>query len=136
MVGRSREKGHEVEQADGLEYLAAQPDASFGVIFAAQVIEHLPYERLLGFLRLAERKLKPDGLLIAETVNPHPLNAFKAFWLDLTHAQPIYPEVAVTLCRLHGFGSAHVFFPGGSGDYEEDRREQPAYAVVASRAGT
>ena len=44
------------------------------MIFAAQVIEHLPYERLLDFLRLTATKLKPEGLLIAETVNPHPVN--------------------------------------------------------------
>jgi glycosyltransferase involved in cell wall biosynthesis/SAM-dependent methyltransferase len=134
MVERAREKGHEVEHADGIEYLAAQPDATFGVIFAAQVIEHLPYQQLLEFLTLAEKKLKPGGLLISETVNPHPLSAFKAFWLDLTHERPIYPEVAITLCRLHGFGSARVFFPTGTGDYETDKLEQPAYAVVASSA--
>jgi glycosyltransferase involved in cell wall biosynthesis/SAM-dependent methyltransferase len=134
MVERAREKGHDVEHADGIEYLAAQPDATFGVIFAAQVIEHLPYQSLLEFLTLAERKLEPGGLLISETVNPHPLNAFKAFWLDLTHERPIYPEVAITLCRLHGFSSARVFFPAGTGDYETDRLEQPAYSVVASSA--
>jgi SAM-dependent methyltransferase len=135
MVERARAKGRDVKHGDGIEYLAGKPDASLGVIFAAQVIEHLPYERLLDFLRLAARKLKPEGLLIAETVNPHPLNAFKAFWLDPTHERPIFPELAVTLCRLNGFGSARVFFPTGDGDYERDRRVEPAYAVVAAREG-
>jgi glycosyltransferase involved in cell wall biosynthesis/SAM-dependent methyltransferase len=134
MVARCREKGLVVEQADAISYLEAQPDDSLGVVFSAQVIEHLPYEQLIRYFQLAERKLAPGGLFIAETVNPHSIQAFKAFWIDLTHRLPIFPEVAVTLARLHGFESAYVFFPLGTGELENDRRTQGDYAVVARRA--
>jgi hypothetical protein len=67
-------------------------------------------------------------------VNPHSLEASKAFWVDLTHQTPIFPEVAVMLCRLHGFESALVSFPNGSGELERDRREQGEYAVVATKS--
>ncbi|MGD0274117.1 MAG: methionine biosynthesis protein MetW [Gaiellaceae bacterium] len=134
MVARCREKGLVVEQADAVSYLEAQPDSSLGVVFSAQVIEHLPYEELVRYFQLAERKLVPGGLLVAETVNPHSIQAFKAFWVDLTHRLPIFPEVAVTLARLHGYESAYVFFPLGTGELETDRRTQAEYAVVARRA--
>jgi glycosyltransferase involved in cell wall biosynthesis len=133
MVARCHEKGHtQVVQADGLEYLESLEDRSLGAIFSAQVIEHLPYERLLRLLTLARAKLRDDGLLVAETVNPHSVPALKTFWVDLTHQHPIFPEVALALCRDAGFASAYVFHPGGTGDVERDRFTEGSYAVVAS----
>ena len=111
MIERCREKGHTVELADAAEYLAAQPDGSIGCIFSAHLIEHLPLDSLLSVLSLSRSKLVPGGLFIAETVNPHSIAAMKHFWVDLSHQKPIFPEVAVTLCRLHGFKSARIFFP-------------------------
>jgi hypothetical protein len=75
------------------------------------------------------------GILIAETVNPHSLEALKSFWVDLTHRHPIFPEVATALCWLRGFESAVIVFPHGSGDLEADRRTQGEYAVVARKSG-
>jgi SAM-dependent methyltransferase/glycosyltransferase involved in cell wall biosynthesis len=133
MVRRCREKGHtEVVQGDGIAYLAGVADGSLGAIFSAQVIEHLPYEMLLRLLTLARAKLREDGLLIAETVNPHSPAALKTFWVDLTHQQPIFPEVALALCRDAGFASAYVFHPGGCGDVEHDRFSEGAFTVVAN----
>jgi glycosyltransferase involved in cell wall biosynthesis len=133
MVARCHEKGHtQVVNANGLDYLGGLGNQSLGAIFSAQVIEHLPYEQLLRLLTLARAKLRDDGLLIAETVNPHSVPALKTFWIDLTHEQPIFPEVALALCRDAGFASAYVFHPGGSGDVERDRFTEGSYAVVAN----
>jgi SAM-dependent methyltransferase len=134
MVERARQTGANVEQADAIGYLEATPAGSLGAIVALQVIEHLPYRELLRFLELARERLVPGGVLVVETVNPHALEALKSFWVDLTHQAPIYPEVAVALCRLLGFDSAIVRFPNGSGELERDRREQGEYAVVATKA--
>lgn len=131
MVSRAREKGHEVVQEDALAYLKSSPTGSLGAISAIQVIEHLPYERLLELLELAHDRLASGGVLLLETVNPHAVHAFKAFWVDLTHKSPIFPEVAVALCQLRRFESAVVMFPNGTGDLSRDRREQGEYAVVA-----
>jgi SAM-dependent methyltransferase len=133
MVKRSREKGHEVELADACAYLSSLSDGSLGAVFSAQVIEHLEYEALVRLFGLAREKLTPGGLFVAETVNPHSIRAFKAFWVDPTHRGPIFPEVAVALCRLHGYGEARVVFPTGTGDLERDRRTEGEYAVVARR---
>jgi SAM-dependent methyltransferase len=132
MVRRCHEKGHaEVVCADGLDYLESLEDGSLGAVFAAQVIEHLPYEALLRLFRLAQRKLGADGILLAETVNPHSAAALKTFWVDPTHQHPIFPEVALSLAQAAGFASAFVFHPNGTGDIERDRFVQGEYALAA-----
>ncbi|MBV9605277.1 MAG: class I SAM-dependent methyltransferase [Solirubrobacterales bacterium] len=133
MVARARAKGLEVEQGDGVELLERLPDRSQGAVFAAQVVEHLPYEGLLAFLRQAFRVLAPGGILIAETVNPHSPSALKNFWFDPTHQHPVFPEVLLTLCRSIGFERAYVFHPGGTGDVDRDRELAGDYALIAER---
>jgi SAM-dependent methyltransferase len=132
MVRRCHEKGHTgVVQDDGLDYLGALEDGSIGVIFCAQVIEHLPYTELLRVFRVAHQKLSGDGIFLAETVNPHSVAALKTFWVDPTHQHPIFPEVALSLCRSSGFSAAFVFHPNGTGNVERDRFTQGEYAIVA-----
>ncbi len=132
MVKRCHEKGHiEVVHGDGLEYLSALEDGSIGAIFCAQVIEHLPYNALLRLFQLANQKLGSDGIFIAETVNPHSAAALKTFWVDLTHQHPIFPEVALSMCKSSGFSAAYVFYPNGTENVERDRFTQGEYAVVA-----
>jgi SAM-dependent methyltransferase len=135
MVERCREKGHdEVTLGDAVGYLDDRDDGSLGAIFSAQLIEHLPRRELERFFEVAAAKLKPGGVFIAETVNPHCARALKAFWLDLTHQHPIFPEVTLMLCRIVGFPEAYVFHPMGSGDAARDRFTEDAYAVVATKA--
>ncbi len=71
-------------------------------------------------------------MLIAETVNPHALEAFKTFYTDLTHERPIFPEVALALSQLAGFEEGYVMFPLGTGELEADRQARGEYAVVAT----
>jgi SAM-dependent methyltransferase len=134
MVARCREKGHDVAEGDAVAYLEGVEDGAVGTVFSAQLIEHLPRPELERFVQLAHAKLAPGGLFVAETVNPHCARALKAFWLDLTHQHPIFPEVALMLCRIAGFPEAYVFHPLGSGDAAHDRFTQDAYAVVATKA--
>jgi SAM-dependent methyltransferase len=133
MVAHCASLGLDVRRADGSSYLRSLPDGSLGTVFAAQVIEHLPYPELQELMRLATSKLAPGGLFIAETVNPHKIASLKTFWVDLTHQHPIFPEVALALCAITGFASAYVFAPGFDG-FLQARFESPAYAVVATTA--
>ena len=107
------------------------PTHRSGVVFASQVIEHLPYPRLLRFLGAARAKLRPAGLLIVETPNPHYPLALRNFWIDPTHQHPLFPEVVLALCRLSGFTGGYIWHPGGIGDPDQDRTAQPDYAIVA-----
>ncbi len=135
MVEHCRAKELAAEQADAVTFLRGLPDSSVDAVFAAQVIEHLSYPDLLGFLRLACEKLTPGGILIVETVNPHCPQALKHFWIDPTHQHPLFPEAVLALCRLTGFASAFCWYPQGSGDPDRDRTEQPDYAVIANTGG-
>ena len=132
MIKRCQEKGHgEVKRTDLVKYLGERPKDSLGAVFSAQVIEHLQLEELQRFLDLSLGALRPGGLLIAETVNPHSAQALKAFWVDPTHRQPLFPETMLALCQLAGFASADVFCPLGEGNWETDRITQGEYAIVA-----
>jgi glycosyltransferase involved in cell wall biosynthesis/SAM-dependent methyltransferase len=132
MIERCREKGLEnAEQADLLEALERAPAASLGTIFSAQVIEHLGYEQLQRLLELGLSRLKPGGLLIAETVNPHSAAALKAFWVDPTHVRPLFPETMLALCEEAGYAAGDVFAPVGTGSWERDRTRAGEYALVA-----
>ena len=105
MVAYARGEGLDVEQADALAYLEALPDASLGGIFAGQVVEHLPPAALLRLLELAAQKLRPGGLLVAETINPLSPLALRSYFADLTHAQPLVPE---TLAAQAGFRDVEI----------------------------
>ncbi len=133
MVARCRERGLRATLGDANEHLEGVAEQSLGAIFSAQVIEHLPYGELQRLLSLSLRKLRPGGLLIAETVNPHRIASLKTFWVDLTHQHPIFPEVALALCMIAGFETGYAFTPGFE-DFETGRLQSPSYAVVASTA--
>ncbi len=136
MIERCREKGHEnVEQGDLIEVLEQTEPGSLGAIFSAQVIEHLQLAQLQRLLELALTRLRPGGLLIAETVNPHSPAALKAFWVDPTHRHPLFPETMLSLCALAGYVSGDVFAPVGTGSWEEDRTREGEYAIVAVAPG-
>jgi glycosyltransferase involved in cell wall biosynthesis len=122
-----------LELAGGHEALHEAGQGSFGAIVARGVVERLPSEALPGFFAIALERLDADGVLVVETPNPHAARVLKTFWADPAHTRPLFPEVALGLCRLAGFGSAFVFHPGGSGNVEADRFYEEAYALVAAR---
>jgi len=110
MVARSKAKGLVVVQNDIFQYLESVYAESIDGIFSAQVIEHLPFEKIDVLFRLAYKKLKPEGILVVETVNPHNLSAFRCFYLDPTHQRPLFPEIINYLCRSSGFKDITIKF--------------------------
>jgi SAM-dependent methyltransferase len=110
MVAFCRAEGLDVSHSDAVAYLADLGDESLGGVFAAQLVEHLRTPSLVRFLELAAAKLRPGGVLVAETVNPLALGALKNYFADLTHAQPLVPETLVLLVRHAGFRHADVRF--------------------------
>jgi 2-polyprenyl-3-methyl-5-hydroxy-6-metoxy-1,4-benzoquinol methylase len=139
MVAYARGEGLAVEQADALGYLEGQADGSLGGIFAGQVVEHLPPAALFRLLELAARKLRPGGLLVAETINPLSPLALRSYFADLTHAQPLVPETLGLLARQAGFrevGTRFLNAPEYADDVDERIREilfAPLdYAIIAT----
>ena len=104
MIGRCRERGLSAEVGDVIDFVARREPASFGGIFAAQLVEHLP-PRLLGeFLESCHSALRPGGRLVLETVNPRSLVALvEAFYRDLSHEKPLHPETLDFVLRAAGF---------------------------------
>jgi SAM-dependent methyltransferase len=103
MVAFAMGEGLDVEQADAIEYLRDLPDGTFGSIFCAQVVEHLPPSVLVRMLELARVKLRPGGVLVMETINPLSPLALRFYFSDLTHAQPLVPETLELLAQGAGF---------------------------------
>jgi SAM-dependent methyltransferase len=100
-----REKGLDVVREDALAYLESLPDDSLGGVFAAQVIEHLETSQLTRLVSLCHRKLRPEGVLVLETLNPECLLVlYRWFWIDLSHTRLVHPETLKFLFESAGFG--------------------------------
>ncbi len=111
MAAFCREQGLDVQAADGLAHLRSLAPESLGGILMSQVIEHLTLDQLTELTALAASRLRPGGVLIAETVNPQSLSTFAgAFYLDLTHVKPIHPEAARFLWRWAGLGQVEILY--------------------------
>jgi 2-polyprenyl-3-methyl-5-hydroxy-6-metoxy-1,4-benzoquinol methylase len=108
-VARCRAKGLDAEVADLFAYLEAQPEASLEGIFCAQVVEHLPPERLPELIQQAARCLEPGGILAIETPNPECLAIFAThFYLDPTHTRPVPHALLVFYLEEFGVGNIEV----------------------------
>ena len=125
MASLCRERGLAVEQADALEYLRAQPDASLGGLVAIQVVEHLPPDYLVAFLEAAYHALRPGAALVLETINVACWMAFFETYLrDLTHARPLHPDTLRFLVEASGFTRVEV-------SYREPVRDEDRLPRVA-----
>jgi len=104
-------EGLNVKHGDGLAALEAVEDGSLGAIVLLQVIEHLSAQQLCDLVLLASTKLRPGGVLAAETVNPQSLYVYThAFFLDPTHTTPVHPLYLHFLCVQGGFTNADIEF--------------------------
>lgn len=145
MLAACRQLGLKAERGDALDFIAALPDASLGLVSAFHFVEHIPFPRLQDLVAHALRVLVPGGLLIMETPNPENiLVATREFYLDPTHRRPIPPALLAFLAEHSGFArhkilrlqeskalsdpatalTLHNVFEGTS----------PDYAVVAQKA--
>jgi SAM-dependent methyltransferase len=128
MVAYARGEGLDVEQADAVEHLQGLEDGSLGGVFAAQLVEHLPAPTLVRLLDLAAAKLRPGGVLVAETINPLSPLALRNYYADLTHAQPLVPETLELLARQAGFDNVELRYLNAP----EERLVEPDDPVIAA----
>jgi O-antigen chain-terminating methyltransferase len=128
MVAYARGEGLEVEQTDAVACLDGLKNGSLGGIFAAQLVEHVPAPTLVRLLELASAKLRPGGVLVAETINPLSPLALRNYYADLTHAQPLVPETLELLARQAGFGTVELRYMNSP----DERLVEPADPVIAA----
>jgi SAM-dependent methyltransferase len=104
MAQAARRRGLDVIEADVHDALRAEPDSSRGAVTAIHLLEHLDAAEMLAMLAEVRRVLRPGGVLIAESPNPHSLRVGGAlFWLDPTHRRPLLPESLELYLRASGF---------------------------------
>jgi hypothetical protein len=109
MAAVCRERGLDARAGDALSYLQAQPDGSFGGLFAAQVVEHLEPDYLIRFLETAYHKLRPGSKIVLETINPACWYAFFSSYIrDITHKHPLHPDTLQFLLSASSFQNVSV----------------------------
>lgn len=104
MLEASRARGHDVVEADALDYLRAQPKGSVAAITSMHMVEHMPHPAVIWLLDEALRVLRPGGVLILETPNPENLLVGSClFYMDPTHLHPIPPPLLQWTVQTRGF---------------------------------
>lgn len=98
----AHERFPDVEQGDVLAYLDRHP-ASFDVLTALDLIEHLTKDEVLGFLDRCFAALKPGGRLILQTPNASALWPDVIRYGDFTHEVCFQDKVLSHLLKLSHF---------------------------------
>lgn len=120
----AQEKGLDAREKDLILGLRDCTDGSLGGIVSFQVFEHLTLGKLTRVLELAHAKLRPGGILIAETVNVASLITHaRAFTLDPTHQLALHPLTLKLLVEGCGFRDVEIVY---SGEVEDDLRMETA----------
>lgn len=109
-VKKLQAQAFEVYVGDARDYLKEASDNSLAAITAFQVIEHLSYDYLRDFLKLAYAKLASGGKILLETVNPYCLSTWRTYYLDPTHEHPVPKDLLEILLRFYGFQRIQTFY--------------------------
>ena len=105
----ARHKHLTVLQGDLFDHLRQLPERSLGGVFAARVIEYLPSNLRLDLIHLCATRLKPDGVIVIETINPESDFPFgRNSRTDPSHLRPIYPEILKSMLDSSGFREARI----------------------------
>jgi SAM-dependent methyltransferase len=111
MVAEARDRGLDVRLVDGGSFLRGLEPGSVGSIIATHVVEHIDLDALVELLELAATRLRPGGVLIAETPNPASLIVLgNSYILDPTHVRPLHPSLLAFLCEGAGFRDVRLRF--------------------------
>jgi SAM-dependent methyltransferase len=126
MVAEARVAGLDITAGDGVAHLRSLPEGSLGSIIAVHVVEHLPLHALLDLLELAATRLRPGGILVAETPNPASLVVLgNSYILDPTHVWPLHPSLLTFLCERAGFRDVELRFHAPAEAYHLPRLDVP-----------
>lgn len=132
VVAAAEKKGIDVRLSGIDSFLDNCEPSSLDVVTAIQVVEHVNADQLESWLEKILRGLKPGGIFIAETPNPHAIDAFKAFWVDVTHVRPYYPESLLHMAQSAGFARAEIWAPGEQDNITDRLEFAGSYTLIAT----
>jgi O-antigen chain-terminating methyltransferase len=93
-----------LHEADAIEFLRQTPSATYDLITAYHIIEHLQFQDLLVLLSEIKRVAKPNATILLETPNPANLQvAATHFYNDPTHLNPLPHRVVEFMLEYLGF---------------------------------
>lgn len=111
MITAIQQRGLKAQISNLLEFLSQSPENSFDGIFSAQVVEHLTLPDIRRMLGLCYQKMKPNGVIIIETLNPLSFYSYsRNYLLDLTHQRPLHPQALKFLMQCNGFRNVEIKF--------------------------
>lgn len=111
MLEEARAMGLNCLKTDALQFLKSRPGASLDGIFSSQVIEHFQPDYLRRVISECFRVLRPEGLLLLETINPLSVFALsRIYFLDPTHRNPLHPEYMRYLLENSGFSAVEIIY--------------------------
>ena len=132
VVSSAVARGLDVRLSDIDSFLDACASSSIDVVTAIQVVEHVNTDQLVSWFVKIQRVLKPGGVFIAETPNPHAIDAFKAFWVDVTHVRPYYPESLLHMSQSAGFSRAEIWAPGEQDNITDRLEFAGSYTLIVT----
>jgi len=100
-------RGLPVVQRDALAYLEALAPESIDGVFAAHLVEHLPYELVYTLVEAAFRALRPGGVIVLATPDPRSLVAhLEMYYLHFGHETFYHPRLLCFFLEHVGFVSS------------------------------
>ncbi len=102
-IAIARKDALDAERADVFEYLKSQSPASLDGVIAIDFVEHFTKEELLRLCEFVHTAMKPDGILLLQTVNGEGLYPRQIIYGDITHSTILSPGSMSQLLRATGF---------------------------------
>lgn len=97
-----------VAKSEIFTYLESQADASFDVITAFDVIEHIPKDQVMKLLGLIYKKLKNGGVFMMQVPNGGSLGGLYILFSDLSHDWAYTDFLINEMFHLLGFSDISV----------------------------
>jgi 2-polyprenyl-3-methyl-5-hydroxy-6-metoxy-1,4-benzoquinol methylase len=92
-----------VQKFDALKINDFESQESFDVIFALDILEHIPKEKAVIFLEQIKNRLKPGGYVIIQTPNMGCVTACLLRYNDLSHEFGLTEKSCISLFTIAGF---------------------------------
>ncbi len=109
LVNQCKDAGLRVIEAEAIAYLRTLPDNSVGALTGMHIIEHLPFDAIIGLFDESLRVLKSNGIVILETPNPENIIVGACnFYFDPTHLRPLPPPSMKYILEARGFINVNI----------------------------